>query len=662
MKKLNRLFALMLIVVSMIVLAACSSGAGVEGIMTYKASTNKITITCTFVANSKLESGEAVPAVRQYHYDSDGNAVSDDIYQKISFDTSNTVASVEFKGLERATKYLFKLYVTYDSQDEYITELEAKTLNYDDDAPLEIYTADDFNKMDDDPDGNYILKNDIDFSGQNIENMFGTEAKAFTGKLNGDGHKLSNFKLTNNSNSGIFGYTKEATIENLIVENGEATSLSGTVTIGTLIGYAKSTTVNNVSINNIKFTANGSSNAEENIGGVVGYSYCSTYNNVSISGFELEFTRIRQRVNAGLFAGVVSGDSVGKIKIDEKEQRLIADACMAKGSIKGVLYFPSTSSDSESFVHIGGFAGLSISKSLITNSYCEANIDLSKNTSTTYSNDYDLVVGGFLGLNEGGAYINITKSFANTNITVSSGDYVTSETSDEAKDALMDVALVGKARTASIGGFAGRFNKSVSSIKDCYYIGDINIYASRTRLAVDSERPAIEKKLGHKISEASIGENVTISSVLYEITGETYYFTLNAEEATVVDQAALDAGTYYTLVGNDYVLATEYDAEVTYYNVYSAQATVNEDTKFNGNIDYYTFVDDVYKKASEYTPKEITAYYLLFNEDLPYGYSYTSEEQYYDDAAKLSNLAKLSDLSDLTIFDEFVVNYINSLE
>lgn len=663
MKKINRLFALMLLIVSTIVLVACSSGAGVEGIMTYKASTNKITITCTFVANSKLESGDAVPTVRQYHYDSDGNAVADEIYQKVTFDTSNTVATVEFKGLERATKYLFKMYVTYDSSDEFITELEAKTLNYDDDAPLEINSVEDFNKMDDDPSGNYILKTDLDFAGQSVENMFGTEAKAFTGKLNGDGHKISNFTISNASNAGIFGYTKEATIQNLVIENGEGSSFSGTITAGTLIGYADSTTVSNVTINNVKFTINGASNAEENIGGVVGYSKYSTYQNVSISGFEANFTRIRQRVNAGLFAGVVSGDSIGKKTIGNKEQRLITDACMAKGTIKGVLYFPTTSSDSEAFVHIGGFIGLSISKSLVTNSYCEAKIDLSKNTSTTYSNDYDLVVGGFLGLNEGGAYINITKCFSNTDITISSGDYVTTDTTPEQIDALREIALVGKARTVSVGNFAGRFNKSVSSINNCCYMGNINIYAKEERAAADSERTLIEKKLGHKISEALVGENVTINSVLYTITDETIYYTLDVTKAENLDQETFDAGTFYTLENDNYLLAETFDSdpEKEYYTLSSTVAAVNEETKFNGTTTYYTIEDTTFKKASEYTPKEIKAEYILCDTTLPYGYSYTDEDQYTEDANKFQNLCDINTLSDLTVFDEFVLNYINSL-
>ena len=661
MRKFTKIFAILFSLIAIITLAACSSGAGVEAVMSYKASTNKITITCTFAANSKLESGDAVPNVRQYHYESDGSEKSDEIVQKVTFDKSNTEASVEFKGLERNTTYLFKMYVTYDGSDTFVTQIEAKTSSYDDDTPIEINSKEDFLAMNDDPAGNYILKTDIDFNGEKIDSMFSDSSKAFTGKFNGDGHRISNFRLGNSTYVGVFGYTDEAIITNLEIEGVDATSLSGTVSAGALIGNAKSTKVSNVAINDVKLTITGSSGADINLGGVVGYSEYSTFENTTIRQCVIDFTRIRQRVNCGLFAGVFSGDSIGQKEVNNKNVNLIADACSAKGSITGVLYYPSVTSGTDAYCHMGGFAGSVMSKSLITNSFTVCDINLSKNTTSSNTNDYDLVVGGFVGLNEGGLYLNITKSFAKSNIVISSGEKITDETTQAKKDELMEVTLVNKDRTVSVGGFAGVLYKYISCINDCYYDSNIEIYAKETRAAVDSDRTRFERAIGKKSSKCDIGDSIVISGVKYEITGETIYYTIDATEATVADQTELEAGTYYVASGDNYNLATTYDASTTYYTLNAVIADVNEETKFGATATntYYTLSEDNYVKATAYTPKDLIAYYILTNSD--FGYSYISEPEYATDSTKINNVESFSSTSDLTKLDEFVVNLISDL-
>ncbi|MBO5542559.1 MAG: hypothetical protein J5936_03880 [Acholeplasmatales bacterium] len=638
MKKISKLLGLLFIMISFITLASCSGGAGVKAIMEGKPTSNKVTITCTFEANSKLETGDAYPIIRKYSYENGEPKDTSDDYKKVTFDKSNTVASVEFDGLDSNTKYLFKMYINYESTDTYITEIEVTTLSYDDEKPIEITSKEEFKKMTDDNDGIYILKNDIDFDGEELS-LFESEDKAFNGTFNGDGHKISNVKLSTTSLSyyGLFGYTKSAKISNLTLENVTVESNGlGTFSAGSLIGCAESTIVSNVTIKNVNYSVTVSSSGDVNIGGVVGSADKSTFTNTQITDATINFTQARYKVNVGLFAGKVSGNSVGTKTIDGKEKKIVTDECSAAGSITGVMKFTSST---EGYFRAGGFVGfVEGSSSIIYNSYCNGKIELTKTDST---DKFDLSVGGFLGSNSG--FVNISKCFAKTDLSVkaaSDEDRLVANESD---------------KTAAIGGFAGRLNRTIGKISDCYFTGNVEVVAKDTRKASSSERTLIETEKNDKISNMAVGTVVTVNGIEYEIASETIYYTIEATAATVADQTELEAGTYYLVSGDDYNLATEYDSAATYYTLAVTVADVNEDTKF-GSTPYYTLSEDNYSKASSYTPKEVEATYLFVGEMV----GYTN----YDDLSTLtniSNVAKFEPTSDKDVFETFVKNFVNTI-
>ena len=638
MKKISKLLGLLFIMISFITLASCSGGAGVKAIMEGKPTSNKVTITCTFEANSKLETGDAYPIIRKYSYENGEPKDTSDDYKKVTFDKSNTVASVEFDGLDSNTKYLFKMYINYESTDTYITEIEVTTLSYDDEKPIEITSKEEFKKMTDDNDGIYILKNDIDFDGEELS-LFESEDKAFKGTFNGDGHKISNVKLSTTSLSyyGLFGYTKSAKISNLTLENVTVESNGlGTFSAGSLIGCAESTTVSNVTIKNVNYSVTVSSSGDVNIGGVVGSADKSTFTNTQITDATINFTQARYKVNVGLFAGKVSGNSVGTKTIDGKEKKIVTDECSAAGSITGVMKFTSST---EGYFRAGGFVGfVEGSSSTIYNSYCNGKIELTKTDST---DKFDLSVGGFLGSNSG--FVNISKCFAKTDLSVKAS-------SDEIQLVAND-----SEKTAAIGGFAGRLNKTFGAISNCYFTGNVEVVAKDTRKASSSERTRIETEKKDKISNMAVGTVVTINGIEYEIASETIYYTIEATAATVADQTELEAGTYYVVSGDDYNKATEYDSAATYYTLAATVADVNEDTKF-GTTPYYTLSEDNYSKASSYTPKEVEATYLFVGEMV----CYTN----YDDLSTLtniSNVAKFEPTSDKDVFETFVKNFVNTI-
>ena len=100
------------------------------------------------------------------------------------------------------------------------------------------------------------LTNDIDCENQTITPL-GTEEAPFTGSFNGNKHKISNLKIAHNSgnysNSGLFGYTKLANINNLILDGvvldiTNADSAINTTSCGLLAGHINSTIIKNIEI------------------------------------------------------------------------------------------------------------------------------------------------------------------------------------------------------------------------------------------------------------------------------------------------------------------------------------------------------------------------------------------------------------------------------
>ena len=85
---------------------------------------------------------------------------------------------------------------------------------------------------------------DIDMSGFACVPI-GSVARPFMGYYDGQYYSISNLNIdqSNNSNVGLFGYTKNATIKNLTLMSGEVTGFSNT---GAIVGYAENSTFTRV--------------------------------------------------------------------------------------------------------------------------------------------------------------------------------------------------------------------------------------------------------------------------------------------------------------------------------------------------------------------------------------------------------------------------------
>ena len=196
-----------------------------------------------------------------------------------------------------------------------------------------IKSASDLNNVRNNPYGKYVLMNDIDLSAYSNWESIGNNVDEFRGIFNGNGFTISGLKVDKSSseNVGLFGVTKNATIENVVLK--KANVKGGSYT-GALVGTAKGSTV----IKN-SFTT-GSVSAGEKTGGLVGHMQ----DTVSIENCYSSCTVKGTQMTGGLVGSVLSGT---------------INSTFAKGTVKG----------SEM---VGGLVGSNLGN--ITNSYATGSV------------------------------------------------------------------------------------------------------------------------------------------------------------------------------------------------------------------------------------------------------------------------------------------------
>ena len=171
------------------------------------------------------------------------------------------------------------------------------------------------------PDSNYILMNDLDFSGSIYDSdnstegwePIGTDESPFTGSINGTAHIISNLYINRPSSdyTGLFGYTDGAVIDSLGIPDCYITGNSNT---GCLAGYSELSTISNCFVTG-KVTGTGN-----NIGGMVGNNYSSDMFNCYATG---------DVSGSGYYTGGLTGRNYMTSSISD---------CYATGNVSGNNY------------------------------------------------------------------------------------------------------------------------------------------------------------------------------------------------------------------------------------------------------------------------------------------------------------------------------------
>ena len=126
--------------------------------------------------------------------------------------------------------------------------------------------------------GNYALRNSIDATSTEQKNFIsiGSDGNAFTGKFDGIDYNIFGLTIdnSNKSNTGLFGETNGATINNVTLVGGKITGGDDT---GALVGHAMNSTITNV-VNSAEVNGN------RNVGGLIGAATNSTVENAVNTG------------------------------------------------------------------------------------------------------------------------------------------------------------------------------------------------------------------------------------------------------------------------------------------------------------------------------------------------------------------------------------------
>ena len=265
-----------------------------------------------------------------------------------------------------------------------------------------IFTVEDLYAMS--PTANYLLFHDLDLAGEEWIPV-GTEASPYSGKFNGQGHTISNFKITNsNQYIGLFGYFT-GSVQNLNVVNFTVAATYDTYCYaGGIVGYSLRGLVNNC-------YASGSmivSAPLVKIGGVVGYnelgSIFSSNAGVQVYGSAVYNCYIGGLLGDSYNGTIINSFATGEVKITpncdtgyagglvgNNNQGIIVN-CYATGNVTGT---------ASSIAYVGGLAGNN--NGSVTNCYATGNVTANTNHSTNVIISY---AGGLLGTNFKGAISN----------------------------------------------------------------------------------------------------------------------------------------------------------------------------------------------------------------------------------------------------------------
>ncbi len=326
-------------------------------------------------------------------FDKDNKSIANNSYTDLT-----ALTGITYRDLKNDMTYTIKVYATIDRESVLIG---TKTFDLASAEIVEVSTPEQFFNMRNNKIGNYVLKNDIDFTGVDFVAPFNA-SYIFTGTFDGQGFSLKNINFTTLvTQTGVFGYVSSGRIEDVVIENvtigTEATPLSiATLSrVGIIAGYVSSTTgvIENVTVKNSTIhysTTFSSTTSLIYVGGAVGELRGSmtnvTLENVSVT------------LEAKGYAKVRMGGVVGLIGEDGILRNIQSDADVTLNFNGNAL------KNREVQINLGGIIGQNraINKSrsvenIVSTGDIKVAVDFGTTADTTGAN-YSVYVGGLIGI------------------------------------------------------------------------------------------------------------------------------------------------------------------------------------------------------------------------------------------------------------------------
>lgn len=284
--------------------------------------------------------------------------------------------------------------------------------------------------------GNYALRNSIDATSteQNGFTSIGSDNNAFKGKFDGIDYNIFGLTIKNGGeNTGLFGYTNNATISNVTLVGG---IITGSNNVGAIVGNANNTTLTNV-VNSAAVSGN------SNVGGIVGSA---------------DDSAIKDAINTGTING--SGYNVGGLIGNLQNSKLDTTKEVEKGLIGNSYNLGDVSGNG---YNVGGLVGSA------------SNSSIGDDTNLVY-NRLDVEgaynVGGIVGNMVGSTVQNAENSGTVLASGYNGGKY-TFHTDYTKEDYSTGGSKTVDVNVANVGGIAGT-SSADSTITDVLNTGDVS--------------------------------------------------------------------------------------------------------------------------------------------------------------------------------------------
>ncbi len=393
MRKIASLFMLLTLT---LVLISCGPRVSVKG---YFLDVEERTTSVTFSFEIEDPKEEITGNIIAEIVDKETNMLvnSRTLYQESDYN------DIVFSGLANPGSYRIDIRVMVGresivivSHDVELLSLEAQT----------IHTVEEFMNMANNPEGNYELGQNLDFSNVDFVSPFGSVSKTFYGTFDGKGYTISNITFSSiTGNLGVFGYISTGTVKNLNISNVKmGTSSNRLVTqyaskIGVLAGSVSNplAKIENISIDQAEIYVTSNSTYQLFVGGVFG-DLRSVAKNISQSNINIDvLSTSYAKVNIGGISGFV-GEEGGLRQIYSQNTNIYHE-------LKGDYIDISSKAWN---INVGGVVGdfnSRLSRGLqdvIHQGTIEVNLDFG--TLSGQKGTYDVYLGGLTGRSYGQIY------------------------------------------------------------------------------------------------------------------------------------------------------------------------------------------------------------------------------------------------------------------
>jgi hypothetical protein len=399
---MKRIVSILFIVLALFLLAGCKD-SGLEATATL---TNIDPSPTSIIFDIELTDPKAQigNSITVKVFNPNGSTFSESVLQDLT-----NLKEITVNNLLNGTTYKIEIFVATERKLISIGSASVTTLTL---ATIEISTTEQFLNMSLNRSGNYVLLNDLDFSGIAFNSPF---TSAFSGTFDGQGFTIRNVNFEKISTyTGIFGYISSGRVKNLTIENvtigTEDAPLNMTTSsrVGIIAGYVSnaSAVIENVTVKDsiIRFT--NASTVQAYVGAGVGELRAtlkdSTFENIDIHLTSTSFGRIR----LGGAVGFLSEDGILRQVGTDVDLTFI----MNGNNIK----------DRDIQINVGGVVGhnnATTNNRSVENIYALGNIHVDLNFGTAAGSTgktYSVSIGGLAGI----SYINMTNAFYAGSITV----------------------------------------------------------------------------------------------------------------------------------------------------------------------------------------------------------------------------------------------------